>query len=98
MSIHGRVGQPAADAAARARTPELPRRTVDTRMPPAPARGGRVLTVGAPPRRRAGMTGGLLSGTLVLAIVVTVCWRYLRHRGGWRPAPNADESGNIFTP
>jgi hypothetical protein len=48
-------------------------------MPAAPARGGRVISVGAPARsgRDRGELGWMLLGVLVLTAVAGLCWRYL---------------------
>ena len=66
--------------------PELPRVLLDTRMPPDPARGGRVIQVGRParsatPKRASAET---LLGALALAAFVTALWRHLRRRGAKR--------------
>ena len=62
------------------RAPELPRVTLDTRMPRAPALGGRTIMVDRPPRRvkAQGASSELLIGTLALAALVAICWKLLR--------------------
>jgi hypothetical protein len=61
------------------RAPLLPR-TLDTRMPPAPAPGGKVISVGRPkaPPRKAELDAGMLLGALGIAVVAAVGWRLMR--------------------
>jgi len=59
--------------------PELPRVYLDTRMPPAPAPGGRVIVVGPPdpkPRRSDLVFGGLTIGA---AVLIVIAFRWARH-------------------
>jgi hypothetical protein len=65
------------------RPPALPRAVVDTRMPPAPAPGGRVITVGRPDGRvrKGGLDGGLVIVPVAIAAILTVGWRLLRRSG-----------------
>jgi hypothetical protein len=64
------------------RAPVLPR-TFDTRMPPAPAPGGKVLRVAAPKggARKSDLDAGMLLGALGIAAVAAVAWRLLRRQG-----------------
>jgi hypothetical protein len=60
--------------------PELPRVYLDTRMPPAPPPGARVIVVGPPapkPRRSDVMIGALTIGA---AVVIALAFRWARHR------------------
>jgi hypothetical protein len=67
----------------RGRLPELPRDTVDTRMPAAPAPGGKVIAVGRPSGRvrKSELDGGVLLGALGAALVLAIVWRLTRRRG-----------------
>jgi hypothetical protein len=58
-------------------------RTLDTRMPPAPAPGGKVIAVAAPRRgvRKGELDAGMLLGALGIAAAATVAWRLLRRQG-----------------
>lgn len=64
-----------------AHAPELPRVYLDTRMPAAPAQGGRVIVVGPPrPRpRRADLAVG--TAALAAVLLLTLLFRWARHRG-----------------
>ena len=66
--------------AASPRVPELPRTYVDTRMPPAPAPGGRIIPVAAPGGRlrKAALDQGMVFGALAIVIGITIAWRVLR--------------------
>ena len=66
-----------------ARSPELPRVLLDTRMPTAPAKGGRTIVVGVPkrPSKAGNSISGLVLGALVVAAVGAAAWRYLRPKG-----------------
>jgi hypothetical protein len=63
-----------------AHPPELPRVSLDTRMPAAPAPGGRIIVVGAPdrqPRRSDVALGGLAIGAIA---VIALLFRWARSR------------------
>jgi hypothetical protein len=68
-----------------ARRPELPRTLLDTRMPPAPAAGGRVIAV-APSEPARSVTNDrnitlLLLSALLLAVTAGLCaWFITRRR------------------
>jgi hypothetical protein len=83
-SAGARVGEA---GVARTTPPELPRTTVDTRMPPAPARGGRIITVGAPSGRvrKGELDGGVALVVLAIAAVVTIVWRAARRASVRQP-------------
>ena len=64
---------------ARARAPELPRVQVDTRMPPAPAAGGRIIHVGAPrPAVRARTASVAVTGVALVIVVAALLRRRMR--------------------
>jgi hypothetical protein len=73
---------PASPHSPASRTPVLPR-TFDTRMPPAPAPGGKVLRVAAPKGgiRKSDLDAGMLLGALGIAAAAAVAWRFLRRQG-----------------
>ncbi|HEX5970734.1 MAG TPA: hypothetical protein VFY85_02340 [Gemmatimonadaceae bacterium] len=76
MSIQRDSGAPRTTA----RPAELPRVYLDTRMPPAPAAGGRVIVVGAPAPHpgRAGLAMGAVA--IVAVAVALLAFRWARHR------------------
>jgi hypothetical protein len=73
---------PAAARTDGGRAPQLPR-TLDTRMPPAPAPGGKVITVAGPGRgpRKGELDPGMLLGALGIAALAAIAWRALRRHG-----------------
>jgi hypothetical protein len=66
-----RVPRPAAQA------PELPRVRLDTRMPPAPAPGGRIIVVGPPTKRSAIGDAPAIAmvGVILLLLAAVLRWR-----------------------
>ena len=64
-----------------ARRPELPRTLLDTRMPPAPAAGGRVIAVEpAAPVTVKRTSAPLLLSALLVGAALAIGWRRLRRR------------------
>jgi hypothetical protein len=55
-------------------------RTLDTRMPPAPAPGGKVISVGRPKAgaRKAELDAGMLLAALGIVVVVAIGWRIMK--------------------
>ena len=80
MMLHApkvEVSQPGRDTA---HSPELPRAYVDTRMPPAPAPGGRVIVVGPPSPRPRRADFALGTAAVAAVLVLILLFRWARHR------------------
>ena len=62
-----------------ARPPELPRVYLDTRMPPAPAHGGRVIVVGKPVKRASIGDAAAIAMVAAVLLILAAWLRWARH-------------------